>query len=87
MKLKIFAILLLGGALVANAQGYKDGIEYFKVGKVDNAKELLDKNLNNAGTDKAEAYCYLGHIEKAKGNDAAAKEYYNKGVAANALWC
>ena len=50
MKFKLFAILLLGGALVSNAQGYKDGIEYFKVGKIDNAKELLDKNLNDPTT-------------------------------------
>ena len=84
MKLKIFAILLLGGSLVSNAQGYKDGIEYFKVGKIDNAKELLDKNLNDPTTVKSEAYCYLGHIEAAKGNTAGAKEYYNKGVAADA---
>ncbi|MGN1265946.1 MAG: tetratricopeptide repeat protein, partial [Muribaculaceae bacterium] len=84
MKFKFFAILLLGSALVSNAQGYKDGIEYFKVGKIDNAKELLDKNLNDPKTVKAEAYCYLGHIEAAKGNKAGAKEYYNKGVAADA---
>ena len=84
MKFKLFAILLLGGALVSNAQGYKDGIEYFKVGKIDNAKELLDKNLNDPTTVKSEAYCYLGHIEAAKGNTAGAKEYYNKGVAADA---
>ena len=84
MKFKLFAILLLGGSLVSNAQGYKDGIEYFKVGKIDNAKELLDKNLNDPTTVKSEAYCYLGHIEAAKGNTAGAKEYYNKGVAADA---
>ena len=84
MKFKLFAILLLGGALVSNAQGYKDGIEYFKVGKIDNAKELLDKNLNDPTTVKSEAYCYLGHIEAAKGNTAGAKEYYIKGVAADA---
>ena len=79
MKFKLFAILLLGGALVSNAQGYN-----FKVGKIDNAKELLDKNLNDPTTVKSEAYCYLGHIEAAKGNTAGAKEYYNKGVAADA---
>ena len=84
MKFKLFAIIVLGGALVSNAQGYKDGIEYFKVGKIDNAKELLDKNLNDPTTVKSEAYCYLGHIEAAKGNTAGAKEYYNKGVAADA---
>lgn len=84
MKLKIFAILLLGGSLVSNAQGYKDGIEYFKVGKIDNAKELLDKNLNNSTTVKSQAYCYLGHIEASKGNVAGARDFYNKGVAADA---
>lgn len=84
MKLKIFAILLLGGSLMSNAQGYKDGIEYFKVGKLDNAKELLNKNLNDPQTVKSQAYCYLGHIEAANGNVAAAKDFYNKGLAADA---
>ncbi|MGM9803205.1 MAG: tetratricopeptide repeat protein [Muribaculaceae bacterium] len=84
MKLKIFAILLLGGSLMSNAQGYQDGIEYFKVGKIDNAKELLDKNLNDPKTVKSEAYCYLGHIEAVKGNVSGARDYYNKGIAANA---
>lgn len=84
MKSKIFAILLLGGSLMSNAQGYKDGIEYFKVGKIDNAKELLDKNLNDPQTVKSQAYCYLGQIEASKGNTSAAKDYYNKGIAANA---
>ena len=46
----------MGASLVANAQGYKDGIEYYKVDKLDNAKELLERNLNAASTDKAEAF-------------------------------
>jgi hypothetical protein len=64
MKRKFFfaSLMLMGASLMMNAQGYKDGIEYYKVDKLDNAKELLERNLNAASTDKAEAFYYLGQI-------------------------
>ena len=87
MKRKFFiaSLLLMGASLVANAQGYKDGIEYYKVDKLDNAKELLERNLNAASTDKAEAYYYLGQIALHQGNVAAAAANFEKGIAANAM--
>ena len=87
MKRKFFiaSLLLMGASLVANAQGYKDGIEYYKVDKLDNAKELLERNLNAASTDKAEAYYYLGQIALHQGNVAAAAAHFEKGIAANAM--
>ena len=87
MKRKFFfaSLMLMGASLVANAQGYKDGIEYYKVDKLDNAKELLERNLNAASTDKAEAYYYLGQIALHQGKVADAAANFEKGIAANAM--
>ena len=87
MKRKFFfaSLMLMGASLVANAQGYKDGIEYYKVDKLDNAKELLERNLNAASTDKAEAYYYLGQIALHQGKVAEAAANFEKGIAANAM--
>lgn len=87
MKRKFFfaSLMLMGASLVANAQGYKDGIEYYKVDKLDNAKELLERNLNSANTDKAEAYYYLGQIALHQGKMADAAANFEKGIAANAM--
>ena len=79
MKSKILLSLLLSGSITCFAQGYKDGIEYYKVSEFDNAKELLERNLNDASTDKSEAYYYLGCVALESGNTAAAKEYFEKG--------
>ena len=76
--------MLMGASLVANAQGSKDGIEYYKVDKFDNAKELLERNLNSASTDKALAFYYLGQIALHQGNVAEAAANFEKGISANA---
>lgn len=62
MKFKFLLSVCLAGALTASAQGYKDGVEYFKADQFANAKTLLERNLNDASTDKAVAYYYLGAI-------------------------
>jgi tetratricopeptide (TPR) repeat protein len=87
MKTKfLFAsLMLMGASLVANAQGYKDGIEYYKVDKLDNAKELLERNLNSPNTDKAEAFYYLGQIALHQGKLAEAASNFEKGISANAM--
>ncbi|MBQ6080340.1 MAG: tetratricopeptide repeat protein [Muribaculaceae bacterium] len=87
MKTKfLFAsLMLMGASLVANAQGYKDGIEYYKVDKLDNAKELLERNLNASNTDKAEAFYYLGQIALHQGKLAEAASNFEKGISANAM--
>ncbi len=87
MKRKFFiaSLILMGASLVANAQGYKDGIEYYKVDKLDNAKELLERNLNATSTDKAEAFYYLGQIALHQNNVAQAASYFEKGIAADAM--
>ena len=87
MKRKFFfaSLMLMGASLMMNAQGYKDGIEYYKVDKLDNAKELLERNLNAASTDKAEAFYYLGQIALHQGKVAEAAANFEKGIAANAM--
>ena len=86
MKRKFFiaSLMLMGASLIANAQGYKDGIEYYKVDKLDNAKELLERNLNAATTNKAEAFYYLGQIALHQGKVAEAAANFEKGIAADA---
>lgn len=86
MKTKLFiAGLLIAAASISGwAQGYKDGIEYYKVEQLDNAKELLERNLNATGTNKSEAYYYLGQIALQQGNTSEAQSYFDKGVAADA---
>ena len=87
MKLKFFfaSLMLMGATLIANAQGYKDGIEYYKVDKLDNAKELLERNLNSPSTDRAEAFYYLGQIALHQGKMSEAAANFEKGIAANAM--
>ena len=74
MKTKFFfaTMLLACASFVVNAQGYKDGIDFYKIGKLDDAKILLEKYLDDAGTNKAEANYYLGEIAYHKGDLALA---------------
>ena len=84
MKLRfVFALLVLFCTTSLFAQGYKDGVEYYKVNQFEKAKILLNRNLNNADTDKAQAYYYLGQVALAEGNVAEAKACFDKGIAAN----
>ncbi len=85
MKFKLFAALALAVATVCSAfaNDYKDGIEYFKAGQYDNAKTILEKTFNEAGTNKAEASFYLGEIAFLNKDYAAAAQYYAQGVAAD----
>lgn len=87
MKTKFFfaTMLIACAALVTNAQGYKDGIDFYKIGKLDDAKELLERNLSTA-SNKAEAYYYLGQVALDQGENALAKSYYEKGIQADAKY-
>lgn len=85
MKMKFFAALTLIAATVtaAFASDYKDGIEYFKAGQIENAKTILERTINDATTDKAEAYYYLGEIAFLNGDVDTAAKYYADGLAIN----
>lgn len=84
MKAKLITALLLSFAISAGAQGYKDGVEYYKAGQFDNAITILNRNLSDASTDKAMAYYYLGQSYLAKGDKSQAKSNFDAGLTANA---
>ena len=88
MKFKFIlsTAILAGTVFTGFADGYKDGVEYYKVGQDENAKIMLEKTINDAQTNKAEAYYYLGHIALNEGNKAKATEYFEKGKQADASY-
>lgn len=84
MKLRtLFAASLAVMAMGASAQTHLEGAEYYKADQLENAKELLQRNLNNAGTDKAVANYYLGRIALDENNLDEAQKYFEAGVQAN----
>ena len=82
MKMKFFTALTLVVATVtaAFASDYNDGIEYFKAGQVENAKTILERTINDATTNKAEAFYYLGEIAFVNKNYEEAAKYYAEGL-------
>lgn len=84
MKLRmLFSALLVGASATLFAQTHEQGIEYYKADQFDNAKELLTRNMNNPGTDKALSYYYLGQIAVIDKNLSQASKYFNDGLAAD----
>lgn len=77
--------LCLAGAATfgAYSQTHVEGQEYYKADQLANAKDLLNRALGNAGTDKAVANYYLGMIALDEKQDAAANKYFADGAAAN----
>ncbi|MCH5232505.1 MAG: tetratricopeptide repeat protein [Muribaculaceae bacterium] len=83
LNLLLSAALVAGTAILTTAQTHKEGEEYYRADQYSNAKELLQRNYNNPGTDKAVSDYYLGRIALEEGNKAEAADFFNKGVAAN----
>lgn len=85
MKLRsLFSLCMGGAALMAMAQGgYQDGVDYYNADRFDKAKTILEKTLNDASTDKAVSYFYLGSLDMREGNSSAAAANFNKGIEAN----
>ncbi len=83
MKLKLVASLFLGSALGLSAQGFKDGVEYYRADQPEEAAIILNNTLGEAGTDQSTAYYYLGQIALQNGDKGAAQDLFNKGIAAN----
>ena len=82
--MKLRNLFLSGFALCSMslfAQTHTQGIEYFKAEQYTNALELLNRNLNNPGTDKALSYYYLGQIEMRRDNISGATKYFQDGIA------
>lgn len=83
MRIKLFWSIVFGTAVVASAQGYQDGVDNYNADRKDIAKEILTNTLNNPSTNKAVSYYYLGNIAFSENNLTAAKENFDKGVAAD----
>lgn len=84
MNMKFFfASLLLGASVSVFAQGFNDGIDFYSIGDYENAKTILDRNINSAAN-KSEAFYYYGMIDFKNGKLDAAKANFEKGVAADA---
>lgn len=85
MKLRY---LLMSGlafcSLSLFAQTHTQGIEYYKADQFYNAQELLNRNLNNPGTDKSLSYYYLGQLALRENNTSQATKYFNDGIAVDA---
>lgn len=74
MKLKfVFSLFMAGASLCAFAQTHQEGVEYYKADQFNNALELLERNYNNPGTDKAVANYYLGLLSIRQQDLAKAK--------------
>jgi len=85
MKLRTLFSLCLGGfALTALAQGgYQDGVDYYNADRLEKAKIILEKTLNDPSTNKAVSYFYLGSLDMRDGNIKAAETHFNNGISAN----
>lgn len=84
MKFKfLLSFCMAGIAFSGFAQTHKEGAEYFRADQFSNAKELLLRNYDKPGTDKAVSDYYLGLIALRNGNKAEAKQHFDKGVQAN----
>lgn len=83
MKIKFLLSLFLGSALSMSAQGYLDGVEYYRADQFSAAKTILERTLNDAETDKATSYYYLGMVAMEENDKATAKACFEKGIAAN----
>lgn len=84
MKIKsLFTVVFAGAAMSVMAQTHVEGVEYYRADQFGNAKELLQRNFNNAGTDKAVSNYYLGLIALRENNPAEATKLFNSGISAN----
>lgn len=84
MKIKsLLSFALAGFAVSAMAQTHAEGVEYYEADQLQNAKELLERNHNNSGTDKAVSDYYRGLIELRNDNPSQAAKFFNEGAEIN----
>lgn len=83
MKAKFVLTLFAGAALTVSAQGFKDGVEYYRADQPEEAAIIINNNLNSPGTDQSTADYYLGMIALDGGNTVNAKSFFDKGIQAN----
>lgn len=84
MKRTLLFASLAAAIFSASAQGYADGIDYYKADYPEEAEIILTKTIGDPNTNKALANYYLGAIALQKNDKAAAASYFDKGIAADA---
>ena len=73
--------LLVTAFLFAIGSSAQDrGEDYFAVGKLDKARAIFGSRISG---DPAETNYYLGEIARAQGDSISARNYYEKGLAAD----
>ncbi|MDE5886202.1 MAG: tetratricopeptide repeat protein [Muribaculaceae bacterium] len=82
-KFLLAAALFASASLSSFAQTHVEGEEYYKADQLNNAKELLLRNMNNAGTNKALSNFYLGLISLQENKQDDALKYFNEGIKNN----
>ncbi|MBD5239689.1 MAG: tetratricopeptide repeat protein [Bacteroidales bacterium] len=83
MNIKQLMLTLAAGfalSATAQTQGYMDGVEYFKVDQLDNAREILQRTFDAPETNRADALYYLGAIALQAGDVKTAIDNFNKGI-------
>lgn len=84
MRKIALTLALAGASLGVWAQGgYQDGVDYYNADRFEEAKIILDKTLHESNTDKGLANYYLGAIALREGDQAAARRFFEAGIAAN----
>lgn len=83
MKLKFLFSFLIAGAAVASAQGFKDGVQYYRADQPEEAEIILTRTLSDPATDISTAKYYLGQIAVQGKKFDAAKKFFEEGIAAN----
>lgn len=83
MKLKFLFSFLVAGATMASAQGFKDGVQYFRADQPEEAEIILTRTLSDPTTDVATAKYYLGQIALQGKKFDAAKKFFEEGIVAN----
>lgn len=83
MKFKFLLSFLVGGAMLASAQGFKDGINYYRADMPEEASIILNKTYNQATTDQSLSDYYLGQISLEEGKSGEAEALFNRGIALN----
>lgn len=84
MKIKTLLVSMLSViSIIGSAQTHLDGIEYYKCGYIDEAKNILTYSLNNSNPNKSLSYYYLGLISLNQNNVDEAKYYFDNGIKEN----
>lgn len=82
---KLFAFMLGAVAINASAQGFKDAVEYYRADQPEEAEIIINRTISGLdASEKANANYYLGQIAFQRQNYANAKNFFEKGIAANA---